>query len=72
MPLPSSQPENPSSDKAACQPVGLRNSRNREAWQAIAKFLLAQKPAPKFKRKPTTLDKARALVSSFSRSERTA
>lgn len=64
-----SQPETPRSDKAACQPVGLRSSRNREQWLSIAKFLQAQKPAPTFKRKPTALDKARALVASFSRPE---
>lgn len=47
----------------------LRSQRNRDQWLSIAKFLQEQKPSPNFKRKPTALDKVRALVASISRSE---
>lgn len=45
-----------------------RSDRNRNAWLSIAKFLEAQKPTPKFKKKPATAAaKARALVAAFVR-----
>lgn len=49
------------------QPQLTRSDRNRNAWLSIAKFLEAQKPSPKFKKKPTAAAKARALVASFVR-----
>lgn|GEM_PF-6498083 len=43
----------------------MRNQRNRDQWLSIAKFLQEQKPSPKFKRKPTATQQARALVTTI-------
>ena len=43
----------------------LRNQRNRDQWLSIAKFLREQKPLPKFKRKPSPAQQARALVATI-------
>lgn len=43
----------------------MRNQRNRDQWLSIAKFLQEQKPSPKFKRKPTATQQARALVATI-------